>query len=183
MALMKDLVIRELEPTHSHYLPHAVHLSIHVPDSEGGAHDVPDRAILQSPPFLRTFENWGRPGDLGTVALLSGRDSDDIGGGNRIIGAAWLRLYTPEAPTYGFVSPDVPTLVIAVEPNFRGNGIGTELLTQLIADTRHTGFTAISLSVDPGNPAVRLYQRLGFREITAPRYIKGDENPVMFLHL
>ncbi|MFW5643110.1 MAG: GNAT family N-acetyltransferase [Alkalispirochaeta sp.] len=180
---MKDLVIRGLEPTHSHYLPHAVHLSIHVPDNEGAAHNAPDRGIVQSPPFLRTFENWGRPGDLGTVALLSGRDSDDIDGSSRIIGAAWLRLYTPEAPTYGFVSPDVPTLVIAVEPIFRGNGVGTELLTHLIANARRAGFPAISLSVDPGNPAVRLYRRLGFRDITAPRYIPGDEHPVMLLPL
>jgi len=53
---------------------------------------------------------------------------------------------------------------IALLPAFRGKGIGSELLRRLIeeatADQR-----ALSIHVEWNNPALRLYERLGFRRI------------------
>ena len=50
---------------------------------------------------------------------------------------------------------------ITILPKFRGRGIGTTLVRDLIkrADKVHK---KISLHVDPANPALQLYQRLGF---------------------
>lgn len=51
---------------------------------------------------------------------------------------------------------------IALLPEFRGRGIGTYLLQNLLDEARAAG-KSIRLYVEDFNPAVHLYQRLGFR--------------------
>lgn len=109
-------------------------------------------------PHLRVYvDGWGRPDDLGVVAET----------GNRPIGAAWLRIFDPSEPGYGFVDADVPELSVAVLPKWRGRGVGSRLLADLEAAAVRAGCAAISLSVRPSNPATRLYRRRGFREVGA----------------
>jgi ribosomal protein S18 acetylase RimI-like enzyme len=43
--------------------------------------------------------------------------------------------------------------------------VGTALLDALIVQARQAGVGALSLSVEEGNPAARLYERLGFVRI------------------
>jgi ribosomal protein S18 acetylase RimI-like enzyme len=47
-------------------------------------------------------------------------------------------------------------------PSKRGHGIGDELLQALIAKAKAAGYERLSLSVEPGNPARKLYERHGF---------------------
>lgn len=54
-----------------------------------------------------------------------------------------------------------PELSIAILPEHRGQGVGRQLLTRLLASAR-LRYPAVSLSVDARNPAVRLYEHLGF---------------------
>jgi ribosomal protein S18 acetylase RimI-like enzyme len=56
----------------------------------------------------------------------------------------------------------VPEVALAVRPGARGRGVGTKLLETLIGRTRRQGRAALSLSVACENPALRLYERLGF---------------------
>jgi ribosomal protein S18 acetylase RimI-like enzyme len=49
-----------------------------------------------------------------------------------------------------------------VAPAFQRQGIGTEVMTRLIADAARAG-QAVTLGVVKTNPALRLYHRLGFR--------------------
>jgi ribosomal protein S18 acetylase RimI-like enzyme len=56
----------------------------------------------------------------------------------------------------------VPELAIAVLPAFRGRGIGTALLEQMLTHLHATGLEAVSLSVSRSNPARKLYERHGF---------------------
>ena len=51
---------------------------------------------------------------------------------------------------------------IALLPPWRGQGIGTALLQALLAEAAREAAAAVQLSVDPRNPARRLYERLGF---------------------
>lgn len=53
---------------------------------------------------------------------------------------------------------------VALAPEARGRGIGTSLLRDLLAEGERTGKT-VSIHVERFNPALRLYRRLGFREI------------------
>jgi ribosomal protein S18 acetylase RimI-like enzyme len=53
---------------------------------------------------------------------------------------------------------------IALLPEFRGQGIGGALLRQLIDEAASTR-KCVSIQVAHHNPAMRLYQRLGFVEV------------------
>jgi ribosomal protein S18 acetylase RimI-like enzyme len=56
-------------------------------------------------------------------------------------------------------------LSIGVVERARGQGQGQLLLQALIEKGRELGLQALSLSVEPDNPAKRLYERNGFREV------------------
>jgi GNAT superfamily N-acetyltransferase len=51
---------------------------------------------------------------------------------------------------------------ITLLPEFRGTGTGSGLLGELIAEARPAG-KRLSIHVEISNPAMRLYERLGFR--------------------
>jgi ribosomal protein S18 acetylase RimI-like enzyme len=55
-------------------------------------------------------------------------------------------------------------LAIAVLPDYRGQGIGAKLLTQIL-DTAKMKYPAVSLSVRSNNPVLRLYERTGFLKV------------------
>jgi ribosomal protein S18 acetylase RimI-like enzyme len=114
-------------------------------------------AAAQAHPFLAPYvERWGRPGDLGLLAL----DPAD----RQPAGAAWLRLLGGSALHEPGGDDRVPELAIAVHPRAQGRGLGTLLLAELLRLARGH-YPAIVLSVREDNPACRLYQRHGF-EIT-----------------
>ena len=52
---------------------------------------------------------------------------------------------------------------IQIAKDYQGNGIGTSLVKQVIEDGRNKGLM-VRLRVLKGNPAIRLYERLGFAE-------------------
>lgn len=109
--------------------------------------------VLAVPAFAHYVEGWPRPGDLGVVA-------EDAGG--TPLGATWFRLLPADDPGFGFVASDVPEVTIGVVPDARGRGIGRRLLERLIVEARDHGVERLSLSVELDNPAMALYERLGF---------------------
>jgi ribosomal protein S18 acetylase RimI-like enzyme len=110
---------------------------------------------LARPENQKYLAGWGHPGDAGVIAISESGDP---------LGGAWYRLFEAHAPGYGFVAPDVPELSIGVSEKARGHGVGSALLEALVSLARQQGFRRISLSVDRQNPAVRLYERQGFRD-------------------
>jgi ribosomal protein S18 acetylase RimI-like enzyme len=57
---------------------------------------------------------------------------------------------------------DIRIMDIALAPAFRGRGIGTALLGELIVEADASG-RRLSIHVEETNPAQALYHRLGFR--------------------
>jgi GNAT superfamily N-acetyltransferase len=53
---------------------------------------------------------------------------------------------------------------ITLLPEFRGTGIGTQLLRELREEARSAG-KSLTIHVERFNPAMRLYERLGFKQI------------------
>lgn len=53
---------------------------------------------------------------------------------------------------------------ISLLPEFRGTGIGTKLLRDLQDEARSAG-KSLTIHVERFNPALRLYQRLGFQQV------------------
>jgi GNAT superfamily N-acetyltransferase len=116
----------------------------------------PERSILQQPELSRYVQRWRQPHDAGVVAVEQERRLS--------IGAAWLRLLTGENKGYGYVDETTPELTIAVAPPYRGMGVGTTLLSQLLT-TAESRYPAVSLSVSAENPAFQWYRRLGFEVV------------------
>jgi ribosomal protein S18 acetylase RimI-like enzyme len=112
-----------------------------------------EQALLL-PAMIYFLENFGRRGDFGFIAET----------GNTPIGAAWARHFSEENKSYGFISTEIPEFAIAVSPEFRASGVGTKLMKNLIDEARNLKLPALSLSVYRRNPAVRLYERFGFRD-------------------
>jgi ribosomal protein S18 acetylase RimI-like enzyme len=106
-------------------------------------------------PLERYVAGWGRPGDTALVAI------DEF----QPVGAAWYRLFEQDEPGYGFVDEQTPELTIAIVPSRRGRGLGEELLSSLLDAARSDGFARMSLSVEPDNPAIRLYEQHGFARV------------------
>lgn len=99
--------------------------------------------------YVRGF---GRPGDTGVVAVRDCAPS----------GAAWYRLFPAGAKGYGFISEEIPELSLAVSPPARRLGIASGLLTRLLERGHEQGLPGVSLSVEPDNPALGLYEQAGF---------------------
>lgn len=80
------------------------------------AHKPSLESAQKQPSLARYASGWGRVGDFGCVA-----ESNTVA-----MGAAWLRLWEEEKG-FGHVSDAIPELAIAVLPDYRGQGIGTQL--------------------------------------------------------
>lgn len=124
---------------------------------ENPSDKAPKEEMLAIPGLAKYVEGLGdREHDVTVVA------EDDKDG---LLGAAWYRLFDLSNKGYGFISEDIPEISIAIRPEARGMGVGTKLMEALIEEAAAEGFKALSLSVDPNNPAVRLYERFGFKEV------------------
>jgi len=134
----------------------------------------PIQKALRDPELTRYWQNWGRQGDLGLVA-----ESDSVG---YPVSCAWVRLFSREEAGADYVGENIPELAIGTIPAARGLGVGTRLLEALL-DLCPSRYSGVSLSVRVDNPAIRLYERLGFRRTSATPIINpvGTESIVMLL--
>lgn len=100
-------------------------------------------------------------GDFGLVAEVRGR----------AVGIVWLLFLDSVEPGYGYVADGVPELSVCVWPGHRGVGLGGLLLDSAFDAARERGIRRLSLSVENGNPARRLYRDRGF--VDAPGVAPG----------
>jgi len=106
-------------------------------------------------PYLARFaQEWGRPGDTGIGAF------DNATG--LPVGAAWVRFLLGQEQVVGCLDGDKPELAVGVVPEHRGRGVGTELLYRVLEMAREH-CSDIILTVREDSPAIRLYERVGFR--------------------
>ena len=80
---------------------------------------------------------------------------------------AEVRIITLDGAAIGWLQNTTrgDTLFLAqlfVEASFQRRGVGTEVMNRLIGEATHIR-QAVTLAVVKTNPAVRLYERLGFR--------------------
>ena len=139
-----DYVIRPLTTADEPILWDMLYEGLRV--SEGAV----SRDILKQPEYTRYVEGWGRQGDTGFV--VSDKPSHEV------LGAVWYRIPTAQSPGD---SEAIPELAFAVKPGQRKRGLGAALLTQLVKANPH--HSAISIRASANNPAIRLYERFGFR--------------------
>lgn len=140
--MQPDYRIRPLTAEDEPILWEALYLGLHTTAGD----TPPSRDTVRSPEFGRYVEGWGRAGDRGFVALDSER--------GELLGSVWFR-----EPIGGAA----PELAFVVAPGQRKRGLGAALLTQWVR--ANPDQSEVSLGVDVSHPAVRLYERFGFRVV------------------
>lgn len=107
---------------------------------------------LSDPQNAAYVDGWPGKHDAGLIAEVDGAP----------VGACWYRFFGSHAPGYGYLDEQTPEISISVAANHRGRGLGTTLLEATADLARSLFVRALSLSVDPANPALRLYERCGY---------------------
>lgn len=125
----------------------------------------PDREIIMRPELKIYYENFGiRRADNCIVA-------DDNG---HVVGAVWTRIMND----YGHVDDDTPSFAISLYKEYRGQGIGTRLMQEMLILLKKQGFKKASLAVQKANYAVRMYEKAGFKTVD-----ENDEEYIMVCEL
>lgn len=118
----------------------------------------PPRDIIASPELQIYVERFGAlKDDFALVAEIEGK----------IVGAVWVRIMND----YGHIDNETPSLAISLYKEYRGQGIGTDMMKEMLSLLKTHGYKRVSLSVQKANYAAEMYRKIGFEIIKE----NGDE--------
>ena len=153
-----NYIIRELLISGKAVLDTFLYHAIYIPKGV----DLPPFDIIYQPDLQVYVKDFGeQKGDVCYVAECEGK----------IIGAVWVRIMND----YGHIDDDTPSFAISLYKEYRGNGIGTALMREMLSNLKNCGYKTASLAVQKANYAVKMYKKLGFRII--------DENTEEYIML
>lgn len=159
-----DCIIREMQKNEYCLLSDFLYEAIFVPDGI----EPPPKSILNCPELQIYISDFGNSKhDKALIAEVDGN----------IVGVIWARIMND----YGHIDVDTPSLAMSVLKAYRGMGIGTLLLTQMLLAEKAAGYAKISLSVQKDNYAVKLYRKAGFttvKETTEEYIMVADLNSI-----
>ena len=153
--------LRELAPNETKLLESFLYEAIFIPEGV----EPPDRSIIDQPELKIYYE------DFGTGRADHCIVADDEG---KVIGAVWTRIMND----YGHVDDETPSFAISLYKEYRGRGIGTCLMKEMLTLLKEKGYKQASLAVQKANYAVRMYEKVGFRTID-----ENDEEYIMVCEL
>lgn len=146
--------IRDIRPEEIPVLNDFLYEAIFIPEGV----PAPPRSIIRNEDLQVYVRDFGKlPDDRCLVAEVDGK----------IVGAVWTRIMDD----YGHIDNQTPSLAISLYKEYRGRGIGTELLSRMLERLRAEGYKSVSLSVQKANYALRMYERAGFVTVED----KGEE--------
>jgi len=93
----------------------------------------------------------------------------------------WLTIARVDAAVFGFalvrsVLDECELLLLAVQPQWRGRGVGRALLTDSLKTARRRGIRSMNLEVRASNNAIKLYENIGFEYVhLRPSYYRGQD--------
>ena len=140
--------IREMTAQEYPLLDDFLYEAIFVPEGV----DPPSKSIITSPELQVYVKGFGASKD--DFALVAEVE-------NKIIGAVWVRIMND----YGHIEQQAPSLAISLYNKYRGQGIGSSLIKEMLSLLQVHGYKHVSLSVQKANYAAKLYQKIGFRII------------------
>lgn len=79
---------------------------------------------------------------------------------------------------YGHVKDDIPSFAISLYKEYRGKGIGTMMMRQMLQLLKTQGYKKASLAVQKENYAVKMYEKAGFKTVK-----ENDEEFIMVCEL
>ena len=111
--------------------------------------EPPPKSIINLPELQVYVEDFGtKEHDICFVAEVA----------EKLVGAVWVRVMND----YGHIEEGVPSFAISLYGEYRGQGIGTNLMKRMLCELKNRGYQKTSLAVQKANYAVKMYQRLGF---------------------
>ena len=156
MAMIRNILPKEI-PLLDDFLYEAIFIPEGIP--------APPRSVIENEDLQVYIRDFGKlSDDRCLVAEVDGK----------IVGAVWTRIMDD----YGHVYDQTPSLAISLHKEFRGQGIGTELLRRMLERLRSDGYRRVSLSVQKANYALRMYEKAGFKTVAD----RGEEL-LMVCHL
>ena len=63
---------------------------------------------------------------------------------------------------YGHIDDETPSLAISLYKEYRGQGIGTNMMKEMLSLLKTHGYKRVSLSVQKANYAAKIYRKIGF---------------------
>ncbi len=148
--------IRLMQPSEYSLLDEFLYNAIFIPQGV----TPPPKSIIENVELQVYVKDFGKQkDDLAVVAEIGGK----------IVGAVWARIMND----YGHIDNDTPSLAISLYKEYRGCGIGTELMRKMLSLLNECGYKRASLAVQKTNYAVKMYRKTGFVII--------DENPQEYI--
>ena len=137
--------IREMTAQEYPLLDDFLYEAIFVPEGV----DPPSKSIITAPELQVYVKGFGASKD--DFALVAEVE-------NKIIGAVWVRIMND----YGHIDDKTPSLAISLYKKYRGQGIGSSLIKEMLSLLQVHDYKCVSLSVQKANYAAKLYQKIGF---------------------
>ncbi len=150
-----EYIIREMRNDEYQLLDEFLYEAIFQRDEN----NILPREVTKEPSLKVYTENWGKKHDYCLFAESCGS----------VIGAVWVRIING----FGHIDDTIPEFAISLYKEYRGLGIGTELMRNMLQLLKNNGYKKTSLAVQKDNYALKLYEKVGFRII--------DENELEFI--
>ena len=139
---------RELREDEIGFLKEFLYEAIFIPDGV----EAPEKSIVTQPDLALYYDDFGKgQADNCIVAEVDGK----------VVGAVWTRIMND----YGHVDDETPSFAISLYKDYRGKGIGTEMMHQMLSLLKTQGYEKASLAVQKANYAVKMYEKVGFKKI------------------
>ena len=138
-----EYTIREIQKQEYPLLDNFLYEAIFIPEGI----EPPPKTIITSPElqvYVERFEE--SKDDWGLVAEVDGK----------IVGAVWVRIMND----YGHIDDETPSLAISLYKEYRGFGIGTAMMKEILALLKSHGYSRVSLSVQKDNYAAKMYLKI-----------------------
>lgn len=140
-----NYVIRKLKHEEVKILDKFLYEAIFIPKGV----EAPPMEIINRPELRVYVDGFGtKNGDICFVAETNGL----------IVGAVWVRIMND----YGHIDDETPSFAISLLKEYRGNGIGNELMKRMILELQVCKYKKASLAVQKDNYAFEMYKKLGF---------------------
>lgn len=151
-----DYTIRKIKETEYPLLKDFLYEAIFVPEGV----EPPPKSIVNAPELQVYISGFGlEPHDIALIAEID----------NKAVGAVWVRIMND----YGHIDDETPSFAISLYKEYRGLGIGTEMMKAMLAILKDRGYKQASLAVQKANYAVEMYRKIGFEIV--------DENDVEYI--
>lgn len=156
-----DYIIREIKKSEYPLLEDFLYEAIFIPQGV----EPPPRTIIELPELQVYISEFGDQKD--DNCLVAEKDG-------KIVGAVWVRIMND----YGHIDDKTPSLAISLYKEYRGLGIGTALMKEMLLLLKSKGYKKLSLSVQKINYAFKMYKKLGFEIID-----ENEEEYIMINYL